>query len=209
MKKYAVSLLLIMLLLLPVTVGAEEQAVRDAAPAAEAVEPLDEDVQDDTMIDIQPLGIGMSAQERQQENSTAVDFISNVDKLPDLSCDNVRLQEQVESFIYRKISEKSSSSAVERRNRVLLVRNLHHFTEITQENIKRGDGFSVQAALMNLRINQNREIAHICVSQGNQYNKFKNVYLIIYPFANFYKIVVANLLDNVDDLDSATFVYNW
>ena len=73
----------------------------------EAQEMLDLDENDDTKIEIAPLDIQMSDNERQQENSSSVDFIEHVDKLNDLPCDDQRLREQVEAFIYEKISEKS------------------------------------------------------------------------------------------------------
>ena len=198
-----------------VTAAAEEVAP-DAAVKTDDKEISDmADAEDfkngsqDEAPEIQPLNISLSLEERQQENSTDVNFIEKIDELPDLPCDDAGLRQQVESFIYKNISEAKTDSAVELRQRVLLVRNLHEFTEITREEIRKEDGFNAQAALMNLRINHSREVVHICASRGNKYNKFNSVYLIIYQFANFYKVVVTNLIKTTANLDEATFIYNW
>lgn len=211
MNKYVIPIFVTVILGFLSESFAEEVAEVQAndTPAVQAEEMLDLDEQDDTKIEIQPLELKMSDNERQQENSSSVDFVEKVDKLTDLPCNDQKLREQVETFIYQKISNRKSTSAVEKRERVLMVRNLSDFKEITQEDIEKKDGFNVQAALMNLKINQNKEVLHICSGLGNQYNKFQRIYLIIYPFANFYKVVVANLIDNVDDIEPATFVYNW
>ncbi|MBP5353246.1 MAG: hypothetical protein J6Y91_05740 [Alphaproteobacteria bacterium] len=195
-------------------VATEQNAATENQAAAEEISDM-ADAEDfkngakDEAPEIQPLNISLSLEERQQENSTDVDFIEKIDELPDLPCDDANLRKQVEAFIYKNISETNTDSAVERRERVLLVRNLHEFTEISREEIRKEDGFNAQAALMNLRINLSREVTHICASRGNKYSKFKSVYLIIYQFANFYKVVVSNLIEKTAELDEATFIYNW
>lgn len=211
MKKYFILAVLIVILGFSAKVSAEENMEMqvEAISDGQVEEMLDEDAEDDIEVDISQLNIGLSKEEQLQENSTSVDFIANVDKIEDLPCNDTKLLEQVQNFIHQKISEKDASSFVEKRERVLMVRNLNNFEEINQNEIGKKDGFKAQAALMNLRINQNKEILHICSSLGNKYNKFQRIYLIIYPFANFYKVVVANLIENVDDIEQATFVYNW
>ena len=44
---------------------------------------------------------------------------------------------------------------------------------------------------------------------NNDDKSFKNVDIIIYPFMNYYKVVVTNLLTSPENMEEATFIYNW
>lgn len=161
--------------------------------------------------DIVPLDKEMSLEERAQPQSTDVYYIDRQDMPPELMCDNEKLHRQVVSFLDANLKAGFSDSVLQKRARVLLLRNLQPFSEIAAEEID-GKNYELSASLAYLKINKKRESYKICISKNNQYDdypKFNDVIIIIYPFANFYKIVVTNLLDKPEKIDDATFIYNW
>ena len=164
----------------------------------------------DTSADIKPLTVRMSESERQQENSSDLDYIEEDFQLPDLPCDSKNLKQQVENFILNSLQEKSVRSVVQKRERILMVRNMPDFEDVTDQKIDAKQDFNAASADAFLRINEHREIKHICKSSNEAAeNNFKNVYVIIYPYLNFYKIVVTNLMTSTENLDNASFIYNW
>lgn len=164
----------------------------------------------DTSADVKPLAVRMSESERQQENSSDLDYIEDDFQLPDLPCDSKNLKQQVEGFILNSLKEKSVRSVVQKRERILMVKNMPDFEDVTGQKIDAKKDFYAASADAFLRINEHREIKHICKSSNaDAENNFKDVYVIIYPYLNFYKIVVTNLMTSTENLDNATFIYNW
>lgn len=164
----------------------------------------------DTSADVKPLAVRMSESERQQENSSDLDYIEDDFQLPDLPCDSKNLKQQVEGFILNSLKEKSVRSVVQKRERILMVKNMPDFEDVTGQKIDAKKDFYAASADAFLRINEHREIKHICKSSNAEAeNNFKDVYVIIYPYLNFYKIVVTNLMTSTENLDNATFIYNW
>lgn len=164
----------------------------------------------DTSAEIKPLAVRMSESERQQENSSDLDYIEDDFQLPDLPCDSKNLKQQVEGFILNSLKEKSVRSVVQKRERILMVKNMPDFEDVTGQKIDAKKDFYAASADAFLRINEHREIKHICKSSNaDAENNFKDVYVIIYPYLNFYKIVVTNLMTSTENLDNATFIYNW
>lgn len=164
----------------------------------------------DTSAEVKPLAVRMSESERQQENSSDLDYIEDDFQLPDLPCDSKNLKQQVEGFILNSLKEKSVRSVVQKRERILMVKNMPDFEDVTGQKIDAKKDFYAASADAFLRINEHREIKHICKSSNaDAENNFKDVYVIIYPYLNFYKIVVTNLMTSTENLDNATFIYNW
>jgi hypothetical protein len=158
---------------------------------------------------IMPLEKTLTAEEQQQENSTDVEFIEDTDTLPDLACNSENLKKQVENFIYQNINKDKTASVIEQRRRILLVNNLHNFSEI---DITKDDGknnFSAKAGATYLKINRKIAVSKVCRSSNNNSDKFADIYVIIYPQVNYYHIVVTNFITDVNDIDKSTFIYNW
>lgn len=155
---------------------------------------------------VKPLELKLSEAEKQLENSTDLEFIENETKLKDLSCDDKELIKQVREFILQNTISRDLRSVPDKRARLLLVKNLRKFEEVKDSDVK--DNFEVSAALAYLRINEGRNIAHICLSKDNVSKKFANVYILIYQDLNHYKITVANLMKTPSSLDKATFMYS-
>ena len=159
--------------------------------------------------EVQPLNKEMSNEERQNENSTELTNLFDEKKLPELLCSDIGLKKQVEQYIYQNINKHTTRSVVEKRLRVLLVKNLKDFDEITAEEVTGKNKFEALAAIMELKVNRVIPIYRICASKGNDYSKFESVYVIIYADQDYYKVVVANLIPTSDQIDEATFIYNW
>jgi len=159
--------------------------------------------------EIKPLEKELSATEKQQRTSTDVEFIEKEDELPDLPCTNPGLKKQVEAFIFNNIKEESSNSVLEKRSRVLLVKNMHDFSEISEAELQKEKNFKASAAAAYLKINKKSSITHICSSQNNDFDEFKDIFVIVYPYANYYKVIVTNLIPTPETMDEATFIYNW
>lgn len=155
--------------------------------------------------EIKPLTQYMSEAERQQEDSSDLDYIAGETPLPELLCDDENLLQQVKDFIFTSEQKKPTSSVQEKRSRILLINNLHPFQEAAKEDIR--GNFEASATVANLRINDKREIHRICVSRNNKSKKFRNTYLIIYPYANHYKVVVTNMILVPEKMDDATFIF--
>ncbi len=159
--------------------------------------------------DIRPIEKEMSEEEQSQPNSTDVNFIEEDDKLPELKCSDTKLKKQVESFIYNYINKINTNSVIEKRDRLLLVRNLHDFSQVSEDDISGKENYTTMSLLAHLKINEHRTIYRICKSVDNKSKNFKNLYVIIYQYLNYYKVVVPNLISTPQQIEDATFTYSW
>ena len=159
-------------------------------------------------IEIVPLKKSLSAQESMREDSSDLSVIAS-QPLDALNCNNPKLKEQVEHFVYKNINQKETNSVLEKRRRLLMVRNMADFEEIDIEQIDSKTDFETLAALAYMKINKHIEINKICRSQQNRNDKFKNIYAVLYTVAGYYKVVVTNLMPVTDKLDEATFIFTW
>ena len=157
-------------------------------------------------MDIQPLQAEMSEEERSQNK----DIFAADDEMPELKCEDLRLKKQVSSYIYKAISQQATSSVLENRSRVLLVRNMQDFQEIDADAISSLESFITATSLAFLKIKKQRRISRVCVSRGNKAKGFQNVYAIIYPFSGYYRVAIPNLAPNSQALEEkAMFIFNW
>lgn len=170
---------------------------------AENIEPQADELIDDTSV--KPLETRLSESEKMQEESSDLNYIADETPRPDLLCEDENLFKQIKDFIFASEQEKPTNSVHEKRSRILLVNNLHPFAEVTQDALR--GNFEASAALANLRINENREIHRICASYDNQSKKFKDTYVIIYPYLDRYKVVVTNIMLLPEKMDDATFIF--
>ncbi len=171
---------------------------------AENSEPQADELTDDTSV--KPLETHLSESEKMQEENSDLNYIANETPRPDLLCDDKDLFKQVKDFIFTSEQIKPTNSVHEKRSRILLVNNLHQFEEVTKDALR--GNFEASAALANLRINENREIHRICASYNNKSKKFKDIYIIIYPYLDRYKVVVTNIILLPEKMDDATFIFN-
>ena len=165
---------------------------------------------EDTLYDgaeIKPLPGQLSDSEKLAEDSSDLEYVANMTKLPNLPCSDAKLLQEVSEFIYNNVRHRETHSVLEQRSRTLLVKNLHAFEEINEKDL--ADNFEANAALMYLKVNERRDIHRICASRNNRYGDFKNIYLIIYPYINYYKVVVTNLITLPENMEKATFIHNW
>jgi hypothetical protein len=158
--------------------------------------------------EIVPLKKSLSAEESMLEDSSDLSVIDS-QPLTALNCNNPKLKEQVEHFIYKNINQKDTNSVLEKRRRLLMVRNMADFEEIDIEQIDSKADFETLAALAYMKINKHIEINKICRSQQNRNDKFKNIYAVLYTVAGYYKVVVTNLMPVADKMDEATFIFTW
>lgn len=159
-------------------------------------------------VEIVPLKKSLSAEESMLEDSSDLSVIDS-QPLTALNCNNPKLKEQVEHFIYKNINQKDTNSVLEKRRRLLMVRNMADFEEIDIEQIDSKADFETLAALAYMKINKHIEINKICRSQQNRNDKFKNIYAVLYTVAGYYKVVVTNLMPVTDKMDEATFIFTW
>lgn len=174
-------------------------------PKMKVLEASEDDLYDGAAI--QPLTGQLSENEKLQENSTDLNYTEDNPQRPELLCSDEKLLQEVRDFIYQHVQSKKTNSVLEKRAQTLLVKNLHAFEEIDEKNIE--NNFEANAALMYLKVNEHREIYRICASRNNQYDAFKNTYLIIYPYINYYKVVVTNLIALPENMADATFLHSW
>lgn len=159
--------------------------------------------------EVKPLEKELSEAERKQQNNEDFDTDVEGEKQPEISCGDEKLLRQVENFIYQKINAKETSSVATKRARLLLVRNMNAFTEISEQDISTDRNFNTSATLAYLKINQKRQIYKICRSLNNKSDKFGSIDIVLYPFAQYYKVVVTNLIPSAEKMDEGTFIYNW
>lgn len=185
--------------------NAEHHGQRGAAytPEIKELTPEEDDLYDGS--EIKPLRGTLSETEKMQEGG---DFEAEDEpRLPELLCSDERLRTQAGRFIYDFVNKQPKNTVPGRRAQVLLTKNMNAFQEIKDTDLKKN--FEASAALMHLRMNENREIYKICASQNNDNKNFRDLNIIIYPFMNFYKVVVTNLIQSPENMDEATFIYNW
>lgn len=174
-------------------------------PQMKKLDPAEDDLYDGA--DIKPLSGQLSDAEKLQENSSDLDYIDNTGQMPELPCSDEKLLQEVRDFVYKNVRHRSANSVLEKRSRTLLIKNMHAFEEITEKDLEKN--FEANAALIHLKINENREIYKICASRNNKHGDLKNIYLIIYPYINYYKVVVTNLMTTPEKIEDATFLHNW
>ena len=162
----------------------------------------------DDSAEIKPLTKTLSAEEAAQSSSD-LDDVDAGQALPELSCSDEKLKEQVKSFIYSYISREDTNSVIEQRKRFLLVRNLHDFTEEQEDKLSSKDTYSAASVIAYLKINENRKIYKICRSANNDGKKFADLFAVIYRSGGYYHVVIPNVMDSTKDLDKASFTYNW
>ena len=179
--------------------GHEEQPY---VPEIKELTPEEDDLYDGG--EIKPLRGKLSTAEKEQKGGG---FEEDGPRLPELPCSNEKLREQVGKFMFDFTNQQPKRTVPGRRAQVLLVRNMNAFEEVEEKDLKKN--FEASAALIYLKMNENREIYKLCSSMNNDDKSFKNVDIIIYPFLNFYKIVVTNLISEPEKMDEATFIYNW
>lgn len=158
--------------------------------------------------EVKPMDIQISEEEKMQNVSADFDYVDKEYELPELLCNNPNLTKQVAQFIQNNTEDKEGS-VKGRRSRLLMIKNLHDFTEISENDLSKHDNFKTRAALVHLRINENREITRVCESKENTFGKFHNVYLILYPYMKYYKVVVTNMISVPEKLEDASFIYSW
>lgn len=155
--------------------------------------------------EIKPLRGTLSATEKMQKGGSFED--DDEPRLPDLQCSDEKLREQVGKFVYEFAGKQIKNTVPAKREQVLMVRNIKTFEDADEKELKKN--FEASAALIYLKMNKNREIYKICASKNNKNKKFRDFYIILYPYLNFYKVVVTNFISNPEKMDEATFIYNW
>lgn len=188
-----------LLLAAPLCMAAESKPADNPAAVAE----LDADTE------IKPLAGKLDRTETLQENSTDLTVLDTSQVPEDLDCSDPRLKKQVENFIYKNISKTATNSVPQRRARLLLVRHMHDFSEITADDIDDKKEFYASGTLAYLKISRHRQIYKICRSRNNLSRDMKNITVILYPFVGYYHVVVANLVAVPENVDDATFIFNW
>lgn len=216
MKKFLPCLFLTLFFLLPVYAAETDESEKDESffhfgefkIKKAGISPETESL--NFSADIAPLEKDMAEEEKAAEKNSDFDHIREPDKMPEITCNMPQLKKQVEEFVYKNLSADPTSSAIEKRRRILAVRNLHDFEDVTEEKIDAKTDFSAAAAVTYLRINGNRQISCICRSSGNKDNeKLERLYAVIYPYTSYYKVVVPNLMTSVENMSEATFIFNW
>lgn len=157
--------------------------------------------------EIKPLVGTLSDAEKMQEENIGFEYDESKPQRPELLCSDESLRKQVGAFIRKYVENRSAKTVPERRAQLLLVNNLQRFEEIAEDKLK--NNFEASAVAMHLKMNENREIYRMCLSSNNKSGRFTNIYILIYPFANYYKVAVTNLAEKAEDFDNATFIYNW
>lgn len=172
-------------------------------PNVKALTAEEDDLYDGS--DIKPLRGTLSQAEKTQKGGGFED--DDEPRLPDLQCSDEKLREQVGKFVYEFSGRQIKNTVPARREQILMIRNMKTFEEVQEADIKKN--FEASAALIYLKMNENREIYRICVSKNNSNRNFKDFYIILYPYLNFYKVVVTNLISAPEHMNEATFIYNW
>ena len=158
--------------------------------------------------EVKPMVAKISEAEKQQDLSTDMDYVDKEFVLPELSCDNDNLRRQVALFIQNN-TKSEENSVKSRRSRLLMIKNMHSFEEISEEELENNKNFKLRAVVAHLRINENREIYKVCESKNNNIGQHDNIYIVIYPYLKYYKVVVTNLMKTAEKIDEVTFMYNW
>lgn len=158
--------------------------------------------------EVKPMTVKISEEEKQQDLSTNLDYVDKEFVLPELLCSDEKLRHQVAVFIQNNTKDEESS-VKGRRSRLLMIKNLHGFEEISEEDLENNKNFKLRAAVAHLRINGNHEIYRVCESKNNNAGRHSDVYIVIYPYFKYYKVAVTNLMITTDTIDEATFTYNW
>lgn len=158
--------------------------------------------------EIKPLTKEMSTEEKSVLNSE-FENVYKPEKTQEITCDLPQLKKQIKSFVFNHMTDNSESSVIKRRQQILAIRNIHDFADVTDEKIDSKKDFLTASAVAYLKINENRTISRICKSSDNANEKLNGLYAVIYPYADYYKVVIPNLMTSAENIDDATFIFNW
>ncbi len=214
MKKnlFALTILSVLGFILNCRAADDGQIIREGYSIRETPK-VELNIEDDVLdasAEVKPLATRMSKSEQMQETNSDLDYIEENIVLPDLPCDSPNLKKQVEAFMLNNLNKFATNSVIEKRNRILMLKNLPDFKDVSGEKIDSKVNFLAASADAYLRINEKRKILHVCKSSNlNKEYNLKDVYVIIYPYLEYYKVVVANVMNSIEDLDKSTFIYNW
>lgn len=172
-------------------------------PKLKELTPEEDDLYDGG--EIKPLRATLSETEKMQKGGGFED--EDKSRLPELLCSDEKLRTQVGKFIFDYMNKQPKNTVPGRRSQVLLIRNMKVFQEVQDTDLKKN--FEASSALMHLRMNENREIYKICASRDNDNKNFRDLNIIIYPFMDYYKVVVTNLISTPENMEEATFIYSW
>ena len=100
-----------------------------------------------------------------EEQTGANSYVLSSQPLPELDCSSPKLKRQVEDFIFKDLNKEGTNSVIEKRSRILSVRNLSHFIDVSDEKIDADKDFLAAASLAYLKINRQREIYKVCKSE--------------------------------------------
>lgn len=104
-------------------------------------------------------------------------------------CDSSRLLEKVLARIAQYYTEKPTSSIVEHRKQVLMLKKLKGFEAVDINSFEPKTNYAVADRLIDIKINDGVKAADLslCKSTGD-----REIYLLIYPQNNFYTIEIIN-----------------
>lgn len=116
-------------------------------------------------------------------------FISSNSDLNIPECDNARLHDLVSSKISAYFAEEHSSSIIERRNQVFLLRNLKNFETLEPEAFPQKENTKVADKLIAYKINKGLTAEKIRLCRSGVSHP---IYLLIYPENSFYRVEIIN-----------------
>lgn len=104
-------------------------------------------------------------------------------------CNNQRLHEKVLARIAQYYKENPESSIVEQRKQALMLKSLKNFVPVDIESFPPKESYAVADRLIDIKINDGVKAKDmsLCKSEGK-----REIYLLIYPHNNLYKVEIIN-----------------
>lgn len=119
-------------------------------------------------------------------------------------CSSPLLLEKVLNLAEKQFYQGPTPSTIGQREKVLLMKNIKSFEEISAKGFPPEEDFNVANALITLKIN--RKIATEDITLCRQVGR-GNLYLIYYPYQDNYKVHIVNLSSPDKQNEGITFIY--
>lgn len=96
------------------------------------------------------------------------------------TCDNAFLLDNVKAAIVDYYQQNPSKNDLERRQQLLMLRDISHFSQIPSANFSSEQDFNVASKIITLKINERIDADQIRLCKSQSSGLSQNIYLLIY-----------------------------
>lgn len=150
------------------------------------------------------LSIKANAQDESFERENEVLGEAKLIQMP--ACSDKDFEAKIIEAAETYFANASFSSTISKRKKLLTLKNLHDFEQVSAENFLPDTDFNTANALITIKINEHVEEKDILLCRQKKGEK-PFVYVIAYPYMDNVKAYVINLAEKNSDYHAVSLIY--